>query len=170
VVGRDAQEVLFGRISADPAEEHAGFCLPSAQIGTEDQSLLSVRDLGSDPLVASPTEDEGEPAAVSANVAGPLGLASRGHKVLATVEVEKVDRRAPEGTALAAPHLQDTAAPDVDACASQDRNARVEHPLGQPAGLLVVRASSLGHLVFLLSVGPLTDAQFEQLEKLCQRL
>ncbi len=97
MVGRDAQEVLVAGVGTDPAEELPDLHLPSTQVRTQDRGLLAVGDLRSDPRVASPAQNEDEPAAVGAGVPDPLGLPPGSHQVLASFEFKEVDRRASRG-------------------------------------------------------------------------
>src|SRR4051812_35280664 len=114
IPGRDRGDGLVGRIGADALEELADLPLPLAQVRAEDLDLVGVGHLVERERL-DPTANPQLTGPGGAQVAHPLGLASRSDEVAGAVVVEQVDDGGPDDAALAAAHPQLARAPHAEA-------------------------------------------------------
>src|SRR5215218_729293 len=80
VLGRDAADLLRGRVRADALEERSHLPLPSPQVGAQDRWLVLVPQLGRrERLAATPHQESARSA--RPEVSGPLRVAAGGDEM-----------------------------------------------------------------------------------------
>jgi hypothetical protein len=136
MVGGDAQQLGVVGIRSDTVEEDPHFQLPTPQIGPQDRQLVRVRELDG-PKTLAVTAQTQRPFLGGAQIAHPLGHASRGDQVAATFEGEQVDGGLPDLSAGATAHLQNARSPDAQPGVGCQDDQAVEQIAGEPPRLEV---------------------------------
>jgi ATP-dependent exoDNAse (exonuclease V) beta subunit len=141
VAGRDAPQLVIGRIRANALEEDTDLELPPLQVGAQQWRLLVVDELGRREGLAPAAEEQRSLATRRSEVPHPLRLAAGRYEEAGALERQQVHGRPPGLAARPPAHLEDARAEDADTESRRGRNEPVEHVRGEPAGVQV----SVGH-------------------------